>query len=216
MEKLVQFYRRELRGKLRVWLSWILLPIVLGTVWQNPGALGIAVLAFGTILRAWASGYLDKESKLSANGPYHFSRNPLYLGSILIGVAIPLSQHLWILSAVILVATWLIHIAIIREEEKVLKEKFSDYPAYMARVPRFFSPLLFLQELWQVIFPRPREGSTFRRQLWLRNKGWEPFLVSAALLAATYGIAQYRKPPANQSTFACEDAAGADCTATAP
>ncbi|MGE3262194.1 MAG: isoprenylcysteine carboxylmethyltransferase family protein [Bacteriovoracia bacterium] len=205
MSKLSEFYRRELRGKLRVWLSWILLPIVLGTVRQHPQLFGILVLAFGTILRVWASGCLDKESKLAFNGPYHFSRNPLYLGSILIGVAIPLSQELWLLSFVILVATWLIHIAIIREEEKVLKEKFADYPSYMARVPRFFSPMLFIQEL----LPRrePREGIVFNRRLWLRNKGWEPILVSVALLGITYLIAEYRAPvaaPAATSSLPAE------------
>jgi hypothetical protein len=198
MGKLKEIYQRELRGKLRVWLSWILLPIVLGTVKQKPQLFGILVLAFGTLLRVWASGCLDKESKLAFNGPYHFSRNPLYLGSILIGVAIPLSQELWLLSFFILVATWLIHIAIIREEERVLKEKFTDYPPYMARVPRFFSPMLFIQEL----MPRakPRDGIVFNRQLWLRNKGWEPILVSVALLAAAYGIAELRKPTATPVT----------------
>lgn len=188
------FYRRELRGKLRVWLSWILLPIVLGPVWQKPQLFGILVLAFGTLLRVWASGCLDKESKLAFNGPYQFSRNPLYLGSILIGVAIPLSQEQWILAAVIFVATWLIHIAIIAEEEKVLKEKFgADYAAYMSRVPRFFSFVLFVKSL--LPSRGPRDGILFNRRLWLRNKGWEPILVSVALLAVTYAIAHFRAPP---------------------
>ncbi|MGZ3694846.1 MAG: methyltransferase family protein [Bdellovibrionota bacterium] len=211
MSKFSEFYKRELRGKLRVWLSWILVPVVLGTVRQKPELFGILVLAFGTGLRVWASGCLDKESKLAFNGPFHFSRNPLYLGSILIGVAIPLSQELWALSAVIAVATLLIHIAIIKEEEKVLKQKFADYPAYMARVPRFFSPMLFIQEL----LPRqkPREGIVFNRQLWMRNKGWEPILVSAALLAFAYGIAEYKKPRPDPSQTQPTQAVHSDYTA---
>jgi protein-S-isoprenylcysteine O-methyltransferase Ste14 len=194
MGKLLEFYRRELRGKLRVWLSWIVLPVVLGTVWRWPTWPGVAVLAFGAFLRVWASGYLDKEGKLSFNGPYHFSRNPLYLGSILIGVAIPISQELWNLAVGIFVVTWIVHIAIIQAEEKVLKEKFApEYLNYMKRTPRFFSFVRFLQAVFYVFVPR-REGVTFSWRLWKRNKGWEAIPVAVALYAVACGIAYYRQP----------------------
>lgn len=195
MGKLQNFFQRELRGKLRVWLSWIVLPVVLVPVWRYPTWQGIAILAFGALLRVWASGYLDKEGKLSFNGPYLFSRNPLYLGSILIGVAVPVSQELWTLAAIIFLVTWFLHVLIIQQEEKVLTEKFSpEYQEYMKRTPRFFSFVRFLQALFYLVVPHKQSGVTFSGRLWKRNKGWEPILVALALYGAVVGIARLRNP----------------------
>lgn len=189
-----KFYRRELRGKLRVWLSWIFLPLILGTIRREPELAGILVLAAGALLRFWASGCLDKEGKLSLGGPYHFSRNPLYLGSVLIAVAIPISQELWLLTLVMAGLAFLVHVPIIQEEEKVLKEKFREpFNLYMSSVPRFFSLRLFIKEIAR--FFRPSASKSFHWMLWNRNKGWEPLLVAGGLLAATYGIYWLRFSP---------------------
>ena len=183
----MRLYRKELRGKLRVWLSWVLLPFILFSIWRLPSAFGIAVLAFGALLRFWASGCLDKEGKLSAGGPYRFSRNPLYLGSVLIAVAIPISQELWLLTAFMAGAAFLMHLPIIQAEEAVLKEKFgAPYAHYLRTVPRFFSPWLFLREIFRV------PGKSFHWFLWKRNKGWEPLLVAGGLLLVTYGIYAFK------------------------
>src|SRR5438270_686531 len=49
-------------------------------------AIGGAVAVMGLALRAWASGYLRKNDELATSGPYAHTRNPLYLGSFLIGL----------------------------------------------------------------------------------------------------------------------------------
>ncbi len=38
----------------------------------------------GVWLRAYAAGYVRKNAELTQTGPYAYTRNPLYLGSIMI------------------------------------------------------------------------------------------------------------------------------------
>jgi len=46
-----------------------------------------AALAFaGLLLRAWAAGHLSKNQRLACGGPYAYTRNPLYLGSAIMGL----------------------------------------------------------------------------------------------------------------------------------
>jgi len=47
-------------------------------------ALGSAVVALGEALRCWAAGHLKKTVDLVTSGPYRHTRNPLYLGRLLI------------------------------------------------------------------------------------------------------------------------------------
>jgi Phospholipid methyltransferase len=182
-----QLYRREIRGKLRVWLSWIFLPLIFGTIRQRPELGGILVVLAGGALRVWASGYLEKEgTALCEDGPYGFSRNPLYVGSILIALGIPLSQEYWLLSAFIAFVAVGLHILIIQEEEKVLVEKYPGYKEYCARVPRFFSPLGFFRQLFRAFLP-PRPGQrTFSFRRWLHNKGYEPIFVAGGMVGVAF------------------------------
>ncbi len=45
---------------------------------------GFAVMVLGEALRFWAAGHLLKTEELVTSGPYRFTRNPLYLGRLLI------------------------------------------------------------------------------------------------------------------------------------
>src|ERR1700689_5498091 len=51
----------------------------------------------GLLLRGYASGYVKKNAELTVAGPYAYTRNPLYLGSILMafGFAVA-SRSVWI------------------------------------------------------------------------------------------------------------------------
>jgi protein-S-isoprenylcysteine O-methyltransferase Ste14 len=45
---------------------------------------GFLLLAPGEAIRLWAAGHLRKNVELVTSGPYRFTRNPLYLGRLLI------------------------------------------------------------------------------------------------------------------------------------
>ena len=59
---------------------WLAHPKVL-TLWVS-----LLLVAPGLALRAYASGYVRKNSELTTTGPYSYTRNPLYMGSLLIAV----------------------------------------------------------------------------------------------------------------------------------
>jgi len=47
-------------------------------------AVGFVIAALGEAIRFWAAGHLLKTKELITSGPYRYSRNPLYLGRLLI------------------------------------------------------------------------------------------------------------------------------------
>ena len=75
---------------------------------------------------------------IEVNGPYRFTRNPMYLQMLLvcIGAAIAF-QNYWILLLTPLV-TWALYVCAIKPEEAYLEEKFGQaYLSYKARVHRW-------------------------------------------------------------------------------
>jgi protein-S-isoprenylcysteine O-methyltransferase Ste14 len=47
-------------------------------------AVGFVIAALGEAVRFWAAGHLLKTKELITSGPYRYTRNPLYLGRLLI------------------------------------------------------------------------------------------------------------------------------------
>lgn len=79
-----------------------------------------------------------RSSALVVKGLYRFSRNPMYLGMLLVllGWALFLAEPLTLIPVLLFVA--LIERLQIRPEERALEEKFGDdYRAYMKRVRRW-------------------------------------------------------------------------------
>src|SRR5471030_1298432 len=53
--------------------------------WPHLLACAIPVV-LGCALRSWAAGYLFKGKRVAVGGPYAYVRNPLYLGSFILGL----------------------------------------------------------------------------------------------------------------------------------
>ncbi len=53
---------------------------------------GGAIALLGLGLRAWAAGHIRKNAALATSGPYAYTRNPLYLGSFLLGVGFSIAS----------------------------------------------------------------------------------------------------------------------------
>src|SRR3989442_14695307 len=62
---------------------------------------GAVVALPGLALRAWAVGYLRKNEALATDGPYAYTRTPLYLGRFLIGLGFTIAAGMLILVAVV-------------------------------------------------------------------------------------------------------------------
>jgi protein-S-isoprenylcysteine O-methyltransferase Ste14 len=63
---------------------------------------GAVFAAAGELLSIWAAGHLEKGREVTTTGPYRFTRHPLYLGSVLIGVGLAIaSASLWVAALVV-------------------------------------------------------------------------------------------------------------------
>lgn len=103
--------------------------------------LGITFILLGQILRASARGFKSEHSQggrlLIQEGPYALTRNPMYLGILLIGSGIVLVLFKWWVVCIFLLVFAVQYQLLIFREEKKLKEQFStEYASYQSRAPR--------------------------------------------------------------------------------
>ncbi len=108
------------------------------------------VVTLAGLLRTWAAAYLHSDvvhdlklhsEKLVADGPFRFTRNPLYLGSLMltIGIGMLASRLGWLIAVISMVILGCRLIA--REESELLQSQGQRFVAYCAKVPRFFPSL---------------------------------------------------------------------------
>jgi protein-S-isoprenylcysteine O-methyltransferase Ste14 len=95
----------------------------------------------GVWLRAYAAGYVKKNRELTQTGPYAYTRNPLYLGSMLIAAGFAVALLSWPMAAVLAVGFAIIYIPVIASEERFLRATFPDFDEYCRRVPRIIPRL---------------------------------------------------------------------------
>ena len=78
-------YNRVLGG-VRVTSVYVLVGVMLWVARPTPLSVSIGFLfvAAGELVRFWAAGHLRKTIELITSGPYRYTRNPLYLGRLLI------------------------------------------------------------------------------------------------------------------------------------
>jgi protein-S-isoprenylcysteine O-methyltransferase Ste14 len=101
-------------------------------------ALGAVLIVPGLLIRALASGHVRKNEALATSGPYAYTRNPLYLGSLLIGIGFAVAARSWWVGVVLVVMFFAIYLPVIRGEEAFLRQKFPEFAEYAKRVPRMF------------------------------------------------------------------------------
>ena len=105
-------------------------------------ALGGAIGLIGLGLRAWASGHLRKNHALATTGPYAYTRNPLYLGSFLIGVGFTVASGRWEIAVLFAVLFLGIYVPVMRVESRTLEQLFGHkYRRYADAVPMFLPRL---------------------------------------------------------------------------
>jgi protein-S-isoprenylcysteine O-methyltransferase Ste14 len=138
-------------------------------------AAGCLIAAPGVWLRAVASGHVKKNTELTTTGPYAYTRNPLYLGSIIIALGFALaSRNLWVALAII-VLFFAIYLPVIKSEEAFLRSAFANFDDYSEKVPRLFPRF------------RPVEDAgsgSFSRELYLKHREYNALLGAAMMMLA--------------------------------
>jgi hypothetical protein len=95
----------------------------------------------GLWLRGYASGYVKKNAELATTGPYAHTRNPLYLGSMLIAFGFAAAAASWVILVALAALFVAIYIPTILGEETYLREHFAGFEAYAREVPRLLPRL---------------------------------------------------------------------------
>jgi Phospholipid methyltransferase len=100
--------------------------------------LGAVVVVAGLIIRVLASGHVQKNEALATTGPYAYTRNPLYLGSIVLAIGFLIAARSWWIALIAVLMLFAIYLPVIRSEENFLRERFPEYEEYSRQVPRLF------------------------------------------------------------------------------
>jgi protein-S-isoprenylcysteine O-methyltransferase Ste14 len=104
-------------------------------------AWSLALVVPGLWLRAYAAGYVKKNRELTMTGPYAYTRNPLYLGSMLIAAGFAVALLSWPLALLLAVGFGVIYVPVIASEERFLRATFPGFDDYCRRVPRLIPRL---------------------------------------------------------------------------
>ena len=92
----------------------------------------------GLLLRAWAAGHIRKNDALAISGPYSYTRNPLYLGSFLLGLGFTIGSGQWVLGVLFALLFLGIYLPVMRVESGTLAQLFGDdFQRYARSVPLF-------------------------------------------------------------------------------
>ena len=102
---------------------------------------GTLVLLPGLVLRGLASGHVQKDKQLTISGPYAYTRNPLYLGSLMLAGGFAIAARSWWIVAVMVLMFAVIYVPVIAGEERYLRQTFPEYDDYARHVPRMLPRL---------------------------------------------------------------------------
>ena len=175
----------KIARRIRVPLGFVFTAVYLWLATPTAASMliGSALIIPGLAIRALASGHIKKNEQLATTGPYAHTRNPLYLGSLILAVGFAISaRNLWIGAGLILIFL-AIYLPVIRGEETFLREHFAEFAEYAQQVPR----------LW----PRLNSFSTIRGSfswnLYWKHREYNATLGSGLLMAAMMTKWLYRR-----------------------
>jgi hypothetical protein len=84
---------------------------------------------------------VKKNRELAVTGPYAHTRNPLYLGSMLIAAGFAVALLSWLVALVLALGFAVIYVPVIASEERFLRATFPGFDEYCRRVPRLIPRL---------------------------------------------------------------------------
>src|SRR5713101_7638215 len=135
---------------------------------------GGSITIIGLLIRALASGHVTKNELLTLSGPYAYTRNPLYFGSLVLAAGFAIaSRSLWV-ALIAAVMFFAIYFPVIHSEEAFLHEHFPEFDEYASHVPRLFPRLR----------PYQSSAATFSWDLYWKHREYNAALGTALKIAA--------------------------------
>lgn len=174
------------------WIKWrvrVGYPVGIAAFWfarpqWNWLLCGVSVAICGLLLRGYAAGHLRKHKQLAISGPYAFTRNPLYLGSVLLATGFSVASHSWISAALLAAYLVIFYPVVIRREQAELKKLYGDaFVNYASQVPAF----------WPRLTPAAASTEHFSWPLYRQNREYEAAIGLAVAMAILWLLMLWRK-----------------------
>ena len=143
--------------------------------WVTMG-LSLLLVVPGVWLRGYAAGYVRKNMELTRTGPYGHTRNPLYLGSMMIAFGFAAAAGSWVILMALAVLFAAIYWPTIRGEEAYLREKFAGFDTYARSVPRLLPRL--------TAAPTDDVKGSFSSKLYMHHREYNACMGAVAIYAA--------------------------------
>ena len=169
---------QRIARRIRVPLGFVFAAVFLWLArptWRTMG-LSLILVVPGLGLRGYASGYVRKNTELTRTGPYAYTRNPLYLGSMMIAFGFAVASGSWILFVALAVLFLAIYLPTIRSEEAYLRERFAGFDDYSAKVPRLLPRLTPART--------SEEAGEFSGELYRRHREYNACMGAIAIYVA--------------------------------
>jgi protein-S-isoprenylcysteine O-methyltransferase Ste14 len=165
----------RLARRVRVPLGFIfaILYIWLARPTKTSLIIGALLMLPGLLLRGLASGHVQKDKQLTISGPYAYTRNPLYLGSLLLAAGFAVAARSWWILALMLAMFAVIYIPVISAEERFLRRSFAGYDEYAKHVPRMLPRLT----------PYGNQQAAYESARYWKHREYEASIGCAVVLA---------------------------------
>lgn len=126
-----------IHGVLGPWSPWLRVPF-----------LGASLVVGGVAFMVWARIQFTRRkttlfvgetsAQLVSEGPFRYSRNPMYVGVIAAVLGVAVWVGTWPMYLAVLVVFCFLHLVCIPREERMLRERFGEpYQAYAQEVSRW-------------------------------------------------------------------------------
>jgi protein-S-isoprenylcysteine O-methyltransferase Ste14 len=123
-------------GMVVSWVYAVFLPLQLGTIWLYSG---LIICLFGMVFTIIAilNFATSPKDKVVTTGLYHFTRNPTYIGMILMQIGLGIACTSWLFLLLTVALMILLNADLSAEERYCLYRFGDDYRKYKKSTPRW-------------------------------------------------------------------------------
>ena len=167
---------QKIARRIRVPLGFLFAAAYIWLAHPTPRSIvaGGSVSLVGLLIRALASGHVKKNEQLTTSGPYAYTRNPLYFGSLFLAAGFAVASRSWWIALIATVMFFAIYIPVIRGEEVFLRSQCPEFAEYARHVPRLVPRLRAYRS----------DATSFSWDLYWKHREYNAALGAALMIAA--------------------------------